>query len=152
MTTSYVEEVLDPDDDNGTMPSNVQKIREAAVGHRIVSFEPKATVLRNPQPGQYHWGGNTGAVITLDNGVRVGLIDTDDCCAYTELKTFLLHADKIDHVITGVGTTEGYTKWHIYADMGDVLELTVGWSAGNPFYYGYGFEIVVDTSDLDTPT
>ena len=43
----------------------------------------------------------------------------------------------------GVGTTGEYTRWHIYADLGDVLELTVGWSCGNPFYYGYGFYIDV---------
>ena len=73
------------------------------------------------------------------------LADTNDCCAYTELESFLLHPDKVDHIITGIGTTEGASKWHIYADAGDVLELSVGWSCGNPFYYGYGFEIdVVD--------
>lgn len=38
----------------------------------------------------------------------------------------------------------GFTKWHIYADMGDVMELDVEWSCGNPFYYGYGFDIVVE--------
>jgi hypothetical protein len=27
--------------------------------------------------------------------------------------------------------------------MGDVLELQVGWSPGNPFYYAYGFHIDV---------
>ena len=45
----------------------------------------------------------------------------------------------------GVGTTDGFTRWHIYADMGDVLELEVGWSCGNPFYYGYGFNITVES-------
>jgi hypothetical protein len=74
----------------------------------------------------------------------VFLVGTDDCCAYTELETFLLNVDKVDHIITGVGTTDGYTKWHIYCDFGDVLELTVGWSSGNPFYYGYGFAIIVE--------
>jgi hypothetical protein len=54
-----------------------------------------------------------------------------------------LHPERVDHIITGVGTTGGYTTWHIYADMGDVLELSVGWSSGNPFYYGYGFDISV---------
>jgi hypothetical protein len=50
----------------------------------------------------------------------------------------------VDHIILGVGTTDGYTTWHVYADAGDVLELAVGWSCGNPFYYGYGFTITVD--------
>jgi hypothetical protein len=72
------------------------------------------------------------------------LANTDDCCAYTDLEDFLLHADRIQHVITGVGTTGEYTTWHVFADMGDVLEMKVGWSAGNPFYYGYGFDIAVE--------
>lgn len=88
----------------------------------------------------------TGVILTLDTGKRVMLADTDDCCAFTETKAFLLHPEAVDHVITGVGTTGGFTHWHVYADMGDVLELTVGWSPGNPFYYGYGFDIrVIET-------
>lgn len=146
MSGLYAEEKLDPDDDDGTMVANVATLSEAVVGHRIVNVEKGAQVRLNDDDDTYHWHGNTGTVITLDNGVRVGLINTDDCCAFTELETFLLHADKIDHIITGVGTTDGYTKWHIYADMGDVLELTVGWSCGNPFYYGYGFEIAVENT------
>jgi hypothetical protein len=72
-------------------------------------------------------------------------VGSGDCCAYTELESFLLNPELVDHVITGVGTTDGYQTWHVYADMGDVLKLDVGWSCGNPFYYGYGFTIrVVD--------
>ena len=134
--TEYPVEVLDENDDDGTMPENVAELREAVVGHRIVSVE-KVSIPRR-------WGGsNLGHVITLDNGKKVSLVDGGDCCAYTDLESFLLNVDKIEHVITGVGTTDGYTKWHIYADLGDVLELSVGWSCGNPFYYGYGFEIAV---------
>jgi hypothetical protein len=139
----YEKEILPADEDDGTMVSNVETIGEAVIGHRIVSVEHGVDVRPDPDPDKYYWNGNSGTVITLDNGTRVGLIATSDCCASTELESFLLHADRIDHIITGVGTTEGYTKWHIYADMGDVLELTVGWSCGNPFYYAYGFEIVV---------
>jgi hypothetical protein len=132
----YPAEYLGRDDDDGTMPANVLKLREAVVGRRIVSVE------RRSVPGQY-FGTDQGTFITLDNGREVRLVDTADCCAYTELENFLLHADRIDHIITGVGTTNGYTTWHIYADMGDVLELSVGWSCGNPFYYVYGFNISV---------
>jgi hypothetical protein len=32
-----------------------------------------------------------------------------------------------------------------------VLELTVGWSAGNLGYYGYGFDIEVDVPPLEVP-
>lgn len=140
----YPTETLDEDHDNGTMPENVADLAEAVVGHRIVSVESDVTVK-----GRWY-GTSSATVITLDNGKRVALANTDDCCAYTELSTFLLHADKIDHIITGVGTTGGYTTWHVYADMGDVLELTVGWSAGNAFYYGYGFDITV--MDAEQPT
>lgn len=136
---NYEPEILDEDSDDGRMPENVAELAEAVVGHRIVSVEQGVQVPKQ----DHHWRNYTGTALTLDNGKRVFLVDTDDCCAYTELEAFLLHADRIDHVITGVGTTEGFTCWHVFADMGDVLELTVGWSAGNPFYYGYGFDIVV---------
>jgi hypothetical protein len=132
MTNRYETEILDEyNDDDGTMPANVDTLREAVIGHRIVTVEKK--------------GGLT--VITLDNGKEVQLLNTDDCCAYTAMEAFLLHPELIDHEIMGIGTTDGYTKWHIFADMGDVLELQIGWSSGNPFYYGYGFDIMVKEID-----
>jgi hypothetical protein len=132
MAVNYEPEGLHEDDDDGTMPSNVATLRSNVVGHRIVAAE---------QDGQVF-------TVTLDSGARVELANTDDCCAYTDLEAFLLHPERVDHIITGVGTTNGYTTWHIYADMGDVLELTVGWSCGNPFYYGYGFNINVVEPDV----
>jgi hypothetical protein len=131
----YAEETLGEYEDDGTMPDNVDALRDAVVGHRIVKAEEVETSTR--------WGTEKALVITLDNGKSVELQGSDDCCAYTELMSFLLHADRVDHIITGVGTTDGYATWHIFADMGDVLELSVGWSSGNPFYYGYGFNISV---------
>lgn len=124
----YPSEKLDEYEDDGTMPANVAELEEAVVGHRIVSAG---------------YGDNGEFVITLDDGTAVELASSGDCCAYTELEEFLLHPDKVDHIIMGVGTTDGYTTWHIYADLGDILELTVGWSAGNTGYYGYGFSIRV---------
>lgn len=139
MKNRYPIEQLPEDYDDGTMPDNVATLADAVVGHRIVSVEKDVRV-----PSPYgSWDDGRGTALVLDNGKRVVLVDSDDCCAYTELQTFLLHADKIDHIITGVGTTDGYTTWHIFADMGDVLELSVEWSCGNPFYYGYGFRIAV---------
>lgn len=138
LTQRYEVETLDPEVDDGTMPTNVETLATAVVGHKIVSVEKDI-----PIPDYDDWGQGDGTRITLDNGKQVWLVDTEDCCAYTELQEFLLHPDKVDHVITGIGTTEGYTEWHIYADAGDVLKLTVGWSPGNAFYYGYGFNIVV---------
>lgn len=140
----YPTEELDSDADDGTMPESLAALEEAVVGQRIVRVERDVEI-----PDKYY-GTTTGTSITLGNGKRVTLADTGDCCAYTELQDFLLHADRIDHVITGVGTTGDYTTWHIYADMGDVLELSVGWSCGNPFYYAYGFHIAVRDSE-ETP-
>lgn len=137
-STRYPAEKLDGNyDDDGTMPENVEKLSAAVVGSRIIKAE------RGEVPGRWY-DNTTGLILTLDNGKRVTLRDTDDCCAYTSLESFLLNPELVDHVILGVGTTDGYEKWHIYADMGDVLELSVGWSCGNPFYYGYGFDISVE--------
>jgi hypothetical protein len=136
---NYPVEVLGENDDCGTMPENVATLAEAVIGHKIVA------AVAGPVPGRYSWQG-TEMVLTLvlDNGKKVILRDTDDCCAYTALEKFMLDPSKVDHVILGVGTTEQYTRWHIYADFGDVMELQVGWSCGNPFYYGYGFDITVE--------
>jgi hypothetical protein len=138
----YPGEELDPNDDDGTMPDNVAELSKHVVGHKVVGIERNAST-----PGPYEWSGPTfGTALVLDNGKRVILAGSEDCCAYTELEDVILNLDKIDHVITGVGTTGGYTTWHIYADLGDVVELKVGWSCGNPFYYGYGFNISVQES------
>lgn len=139
--TEYPPDLLDSDDDDGTMVDSKEALAQAVVGHRIVKVEEGDPSTE--YGGLY--GGYSNTYITLDNGQRVKMRGVGDCCAYTELREFLLHPDKVDHIITGVATTDGYTKWHIYADAGDVLELTVGWSCGNPFYYGYGFEITVES-------
>lgn len=138
ITDKYPEEALREDHDDGTMPENVQHLREHVVGHKIIKAERVAI-----DPRARSSASSTALEITLNNGKRVQLVETNDCCAYTEVEDFLLNAEHVDHVITGVGTTEGYDKWHIYADFGDILELDVGWSSGNPFYYGYGFDIAV---------
>lgn len=141
----YPVEVLGEDDDNGTMVDNVETLAEQVVGHRIVSVEQNAEI---PRERRSYFGSSHGLRITLDNGKSVFLADGGDCCAYTELHTFLLNPDLVDHVITGIGTTDGYSTWHIYADAGDVLALTLGWSPGNPFYYGYGFDISVYDAEV----
>lgn len=139
MTTQpYPPEVLGDEEDDGTMPESLDALRQAVVGHRIVSVETGVEV-----PGVYY-GTERATIITLDNGKRVQMIGRSDCCAYTDLDAFLLHPELVDHMIMGVGTTDGFTTWHVFADAGDVLELTVGWSPGNPFYYGYGFVIRVE--------
>lgn len=133
---AYPKETLDPGSDDGTIVDNVERLEQAVVGHKIVSAE------RGSVPTS--WGGQrAGFIITLDNGKQVSLADTDDCCAYTSLDKFLLDPSMVDHIITGIGTTEQYSVWHIFADFGDIMKLEVGWSCGNPFYYGYGFDIQV---------
>lgn len=135
-------------DDNGTMPRNAEALADTVIGRRIVHAE--TTRIRTddftPADEDTYTFGSEGLVLTLDDGRRVLLADSHDCCAYTNLEKFLLHPERVDHVITGVATTGGYTHWHIFADLGDVLELDVSWSCGNPFYYGYGFDIAVSTT------
>lgn len=127
-------------DDDGTMPNNVDKLRQAVVGHRIVRVEQNVSGLYH---NGYYEETIQGLGLTLDDGKTVILADTSDCCAHTNLKNVIEHLPTIEHAILGVGTTGGFTKWHIYADLGDVLELEVEWNCGNPFYYGYGFDIAV---------
>lgn len=135
----YPPEELGEDEDDGTMVNNKAEFEKAVIGHRIIDARNEVV--------QGEWSSVEALVITLDNGKRVILRDTDDCCAMTQVEKFVLNADKIEHAITGVGTTDGYTKWHIFADHGDIMQIEVGWSAGNPFYYGYGFDIAVEDND-----
>lgn len=144
----YPEETLDPDKDNGTMPNSVEELRQAVVGRRIVKAERREVCIPRYEGAAYGIR-DTPLILTLDDGRSVVVADDFDCCAYTELEAFLTHPERVEHIITGVGTTDGYSRWHIYADMGDVLELMVGWSCGNPFYYAYGFNILV-TDNPDT--
>ena len=132
----YPTEELDEDSDCGVMPDNVHDLATEVVGRRIMS------ATKEEVPGKW-WGTTTALVLTLDNGKRVALADTDDCCAFTALDSFFLDPGSVDHVILGVGTTGKYATWHIYADFGDIMRMEVGWSCGNPFYYGYGFDITV---------
>lgn len=133
----YPKETVSEDYDDGTMQANVDELAQAVVGHKIVSVE------QGPSQEPPRWGRTDATILTLDDGTKVELFDTNDCCAFTGLESFLLHADKIDHLILGVGTTDEFNTWHIFADFGDVMEMKVGWSCGNPFYYGYGFDINV---------
>lgn len=140
----YPVETLGSYDDDGTMRENVAALADAVVGHRIVSAEKRVVEKQHR-----YWGSSEATVITLDNGKQVLLRDTSDCCAFTELEEFLLAPDAVDHIIMGVGTTDEYSKWHIFADFGDIMALQVGWSCGNPFYYGYGFDIeIVDVESV----
>lgn len=149
----YPPEILDPqEEDDGTIVENAHDLAKAVVGHRIVSAVA-GEYPAYPDAKEGEWAAryrDKGLELTLDNGKKVRLLDTDDCCAYTELKGFFLDPSSVDHIIMGVGTTDKYTTWHIYADYGDILRLELDWSCGNPFYYGYGFAIqVIDIIDVE---
>lgn len=132
---------VDARDDDGTMPNNVEELSDALVGHKIVSIERGEKIKR-------YGIEKTPLVLTLDNGSKVQVKNTYDCCAYTELEDIVIsNLDDLTHMITGVVSSDGYETWHILADFGEVMQLKVGWSSGNPFYYGYGFEIVVEHID-----
>lgn len=149
----YPREELDSEwEDDGTMPHNVELLEESIIGHRIVKVEEDAEIPLSPLDLIFTRA--TGLKLTLDTGREVWLADTEDCCAYTYLEqdSVIKNLDKINHVILGVGTTGGYTRWHIYADLGDVLEFGVSWSCGNPFYYGYGFHIYIHDPALEETT
>lgn len=145
--TAYPVEVLSPDVDDGTMPGNVTTLHEQVVGHRIVAASRMSI---KETEFEYVGGGSDYAierrialVLTLDDGRRVAVQDSSDCCAYTELNAFLINPEKVDHIITGVGTSDGYQRWHILADAGEIMQLDVNWSGGNLGYYSYGFNIKV---------
>lgn len=131
-------------EDNGTMPQSVQDFAEEIVGHRIVKVDRPGTVTAASRWDDEPRTQTAEAVFTLDDGRKVALSGGSDCCAYTELKDLIEHLPTVDHIITAVRPDANYETWHIVADLGDVLELKVGWSAGNPFYYGYGFDIIVE--------
>lgn len=133
------------DDDDGTMLENVKTLADGIVGRKIVSSAmldlPWYYLDLDSDPNSYITY-NDGLELTLDNGHRVYIRNTDDCCAFTVLREFLLHPESVDHVIMGVGTTDNYTTWHIFADFGDVMALTVDWSCG----YGFQIDVVEDPS------
>lgn len=137
MTKPYLKEVLTDGLDDGTMPQSLEDLEKAVVGHRIVRAEK--TQVKD-EYYDYHYD---ALAITLDNGKQVLMKERGNCCAYTGVQQFLRNVESVDHVITGVGTTDGFEKWHIYADMGDMLELDVSWSGGNVGFYAYGFSIEV---------
>ena len=133
----------DSDSDDGTMQKSAEELQKAVVGHRIIAAERK---FINYSHSPYGLG--THMVLTLDNQTEVILVEINDCCAGTEIDAYKLFST--EHVITSVGTTNGFQKWFIYGTLGlafgsssTVFGMDVDWSCGNPFYYGYGFNIIV---------
>lgn len=125
-----------------TLDENLADLRDAVVGHRIVKAEMRVV---HSDLGRWTYD-DYGLVITLDNGKEVVLSDTNDCCAYTGVNSFLMSEGFSNNVITSVRAEENYTEWFILAEGIPVMTLDVGWSEGSG-YYSYGFRISV--RDLD---
>lgn len=125
------------------MQESVDELAKAVVGSRIVKVEswdaPKVFA------SGYSMAGNKVLVLTLDSGREVTLEDTDDCCAFTEAESFEFLV-RGNHVITRVEADDGFENWFIYAEEVPVANLKVAWSPGNPYYYGFGFNIRVKES------
>lgn len=113
---------------------SVADLSKEIVGHRIVE-------VLTPRDDDYDF--DYGTMIVLDNGKRVVVEDTSDCCAYAEVLEFLFNADKVDHVITDVSLNSGGYEINIVADMDDVLALRIRWSEGSGWGYSFGFKIKV---------
>lgn len=135
--------------DDGTMTRSAEELQKALVGKKIISVEKRKftdaekAVIKEQKNGYLnnYLYGREMTILTLSDQTIAMLREIDDCCAYTSLDAFKLL--DTDHVITGVGTTDEFNTWFIYAEDSVVATADVSWSCGNPFYYGYGFEIKV---------
>lgn len=136
-------------EDDGTIVENVTDLRDRLIGRRIVKAEKRnwKTTAEHMWREQGH-----GLVLTLDDGTCFAIQDEHDCCAYTVLEKWVFHTDQVDNAITNIETENGYTTWHVLADMKDVLTLDVKWSAGNAFYYAYGFSFPTVEVQPENPT
>lgn len=123
----------DWDYESGVMREGVTALGEAVIGRRIVNAEKRG-----------YWD----AVLTLDDGTEVTVHGDSDCCAYTQVESLKFLAD-VDNVITRVEVDEEFETWHVYAESVPVVTLDVAWSPGNPYYYGFGFEIRVANKKED---
>lgn len=141
--TPYIDPTVSSDEDDGTMPRSIATLAAAIVGHRIVKVDRSSFERPWREGSKFYDTHSRGVRLTLDNGTVVRLADTSDCCAYTDLDDVIQHLPDLDHIVTAVTSTNGYARWHILADLGEVLELKVDWSPGNAFYYAFGFVIDV---------
>jgi len=135
-------------DEDETMEASLRSFEREVVGHRIVEVEEEvpirgvvANAARAYAIGR-EYDGTASLVLTLDNGKRVGLVDTGECCAYTSLTRVIRGLPEIEHAITSVKHEDGHDVWHIMAGADDVLDLEIDWSEGTG-YYLYGFNVVV---------
>lgn len=79
--------------------------------------------------------------LVMKSGKRVVIDGYGDCCAGAGI-TDVTKLGKSENVITRVETTEDGEKWHIYANLDQVLGIEAYAGEGSG-YYGYGFTIQV---------
>lgn len=132
----YLDDAEDADYEAGVMDSGRAELAAAVVGHRIVSVEDVERVASD------WYYAKPGIKLTLDDGRAVYIADTDDCCAYTDHRD-LKFLEGVDNAVTSVTTEGNFTRWFIYAGDVPVVEFGADWSPGNPYYYGFGFDIIV---------
>lgn len=135
-------------EDDGTMTRSAEELQKAIVGKKIIAVEKRHFTdaekeFIKQEDGYFlsYLYGFEQTILTLSDQTLAVLVEVGDCCAYTSLDAFKLL--DTEHAITGVGTTDGFNTWFIYAEDSVVATADVSWSCGNPFYYGYGFEIKV---------
>ena len=145
---------MSADYEDEVMEQSRRDFESRIVGRRIVSVEEQAHIegpVVNASPSAWSskaHAGTASLVLTLDNGVKVGLVENGACCAYTSLSKVVQNLPTMDHVITAVkADNERHVEtWHVLAGMSDVLDIEIDWSDGTG-YYAYGFEIVVQKEE-----
>lgn len=131
---SWLDDEVDEKYEAEVMGGSAEEFAGAIVGSKIVSV--------TKEPFSKDYGRSEGLKFVLDNGNVVWLADTDDCCAFTEVEDFKFLGQG-EHAITSVTTEDNFQKWYVYAESTPVAEIDVAWSPGNPYYYGFGFEVKV---------
>lgn len=109
------------------------KLRELVVGHRIVAVK--------------------NDTITLDNGTRLSIEGSSDCCAFGDADVELIVES--EHVITSVMSEDldpegkyGPERARVFllSNHGAVAQVNQSWDASNGYYF-YGLYLTVTEPD-----
>lgn len=105
------------------------RLREVVIGRKLVSVE--------------------GETITLDNGTRIKISGSSDCCAWGDA-TLGKIVDS-EHVITGVRSVDDGKKSEatvfLMTDAGSAMEIAQEWDESNGYYF-YGLYFTVTAADV----
>lgn len=104
------------------------RLREVVIGHKLVAVE--------------------GETMTLDNGTRIKISGSSDCCAWGDA-TLGKIVDS-EHVITGVrGVDDGDANKatvFLMTEAGSAMEIAQEWDESNGYYF-YGLYFTVMAPD-----